>query len=436
MTNGTTRASLAFIVLAFCSAAVVAAGDEQQSATLAQSPPPQAAAGVPSAEGPLIAPSSDTAPVEITGLRDGDAGAIADRNVGLNHRLWVILSGKPSVPASHYVLFLNGTEIKGLVPTYTAYQGETHQEIHALVFHLQRNTGNDAFWKEILSSPKGGTVPVQVSLGERADSCSDAQNCPPAQVTLRGKPTFNFRVYSPGQLIAASIAIGIMLLLVWGLARKHAALRDNLLPQLEPARQPYSLARWQMAFWFTLVFAAFVFLFVLLWDANTLSTQALALMGISGTTAFASVAVDGYKDSPADAANRGLRALGLNCHDDVLRVRQEVADRQKELAARPPQGRCQQLQLEIQDRNVILWTYEDRIRPFVSQGWFKDVTTDLNGMALHRLQVLCWTVALGIMFAIGVYQDLTMPDFNGSLLALLGISGAGYVGFKVPEVNS
>ena len=148
------------------------------------------------------------------------------------------------------------------------------------------------------------------------------------------------------------------------------------------------------------------------------------------------MAVDGYKDSSADATNRGLRALGLNCHDDVLRLRREVADREKELATNPPQGRCQQLQLEIQDRHVTLRTYEEQIRPFVSQGWFKDVTTDLNGMALHRLQILCWTVALGIMFAIGVYQNLTMPDFNGPLLALLGISSAGYVGFKIPEANN
>ena len=95
-----------------------------------------------------------------------------------------------------------------------------------------------------------------------------------------------------------------------------------------------------------------------------------------------------------------------------------------------------QLQVEINDRNVVLRTYRDRIGPFVSQGWFKDITTDLNGTAIHRLQVVCWTGALGIVFVIGVYHDLSMPAFSATLLALMGISSAGYVGFKYPEVNN
>ena len=40
------------------------------------------------------------------------------------------------------------------------------------------------------------------------------------------------------------------------------------------------------------------------------------------------------------------------------------------------------------------------------------------------------------MFVITVYRTLAMPDFNGNLLTLMGISSAGYVGFKFPEVNS
>ena len=193
-----------------------------------------------------------------------------------------------------------------------------------------------------------------------------------------------------------------------------------------------------MAFWFMLIFSTFILLFLLLGDANTISAQALALMGISGTTALAAVAVDVQKDSPADAVNRGLRALGLHDYDDVCRVRKEIADRSAELAATTPPkpARVHQLQGEIQDRNNILRTYEDRIRPFVSEGWFADMTTDLNGAALHRLQVFCWTLVLGAIFLYSVWRDLAMPEFNGPLLTLLGISSAGYIGFKIPESNS
>ena len=90
----------------------------------------------------------------------------------------------------------------------------------------------------------------------------------------------------------------------------------------------------------------------------------------------------------------------------------------------------------MQDRQAILRTYEEKIRPFTTEGWFKDLTTDLNGAAIHRLQVFCWTWVLGGVFLVGVYRDLAMPDFNATLLALMAISSAGYVGFKFPEVNN
>jgi hypothetical protein len=283
-------------------------------------------------------------------------------------------------------------------------------------------------------------------------------------------------MFSPLRLGFAVAAIILVLYMVWGHARSNTTLRDNLLPQLPPGSQPYSLARWQMAFWFVLIFASFIFLYVLLWDYNTISDQALGFMGISATTALAAVAVDVLKNSPADDANRALQALGLNAYADVLRVREEIAVRktqipaaENDLAAKKAaaeqakaaahgahgntgpaaaakaaaeladsaQRYLQQLQAEIQDRNNILRTYDDRSRPFVTQGWLKDITTDINGPTVHRVQVLCWTMALGFVFLVGVYRDLTMPaDFSGTLLALMGISSAGYVGFKYPEKNN
>jgi hypothetical protein len=43
---------------------------------------------------------------------------------------------------------------------------------------------------------------------------------------------------------------------------------------------------------------------------------------------------------------------------------------------------------------------------------------------------------LGAVFIIGVYRDLAMPEFGSTLLALMAISNAGYVGFKMQEQNS
>jgi hypothetical protein len=241
---------------------------------------------------------------------------------------------------------------------------------------------------------------------------------------------------SPGRLALAGVIVALVIALTWWRARHNAAFRDNQLPQLPAEQQPFSLGRWQMAFWFIIVFASFVVIFVISGEYNVVPAQALGLMGISGATALSAVGVDVIKDSPADATNRGLKALGLNSYDDVLRVRQEIADRESEIKAGAAPARFAHLQAEIQDRNNILKTYEDKVRPFVSEGWFKDMTTDLNGATFHRLQMFCWTWALGAVFVVEVMQNLKMPEFNSTLLILMGISGLGYVGFKYPEANN
>jgi hypothetical protein len=381
-------------------------------------------------------PNTAPAPLTITAVLDGGGHALTSTgpaNTGLNDSLRVRLGPVdqldtlPTFDASSYVLFLNGREVKGLeVPTYDRAD-------HSLLFKLTRTSANSDFWKDILGSPTASSVPVSVALGRAL-----APGATP-QVTVTGSDTltsFKFQVISGVQLSVAVFAIILVVALVWGHARNATTLRDNLLPQVQPSRQPYSLGRWQMAFWFTLIFSAFVFLFLLLWDANTISAQALGLMGISGATALAAVVVDVEKNSPADACNLGLQALGLNSYEDVVRVRQEIVSRQAELKTLVAGARYTQLSSEILDRQLTLQTYDDKIRPFVTQGWFKDLTTDLNGTALHRLQVFCWTWALGIVFVIGVYRGLAMQDFSPTLLALMGISSAGYVGFKIPEVNN
>ena len=426
--------------------------------------------------------ASDAAPApaatRITALLLAPSGQTASDHLALNDKLAVVVDPVPTHPAEQYVLFLNDTEVKGLAPAdYATLQNGQR----ALVFKLVRNSDNGAFWRQMLGSPTRSRVRFTVGLGERAEPCNTSQPCKSPNVTIRGvdasgKPMgFDFVLISWASLALAVAAVVGAVALIWGHARNNTTLRDNLLPQLPPQQQTYSLARWQMAFWFVLVFGSFIFLYLLLWDYNTVSTQALALMGISSATALAAVAMDAAKDSPADAVNRALQALGLYTHADVLRVGQELNDRKAQVpgaqqdcdasaaaaiktqhAAAASHGdtklakaaaeahelagiaqrRLAQLQAEIQDRLNIQRAYTDKTKPFISQGWLKDLTTDINGPTLHRIQVLCWTVVLGFIFIIGVYRDLAMPDFSATLLALMGISGAGYVGFKWPEKNN
>lgn len=490
------RRKPAFQQLTFAVALLVTLGGGMTAEVLADpQAAPAAAADTPT---PLQA-----GPLQIIGLCNATGQEIDGRmgaGVGLNDTLWVVVGSsqqgaspdvaavcravagpapaqKGSAPASEttvpaaaldpnaYTLFLNGLPLAGLTDTMLGGQR------NALGFRLSRNGANRQEWARLLGSPTALHRTVAVSLGEKSAAGT-------AQPTIFGSGpggTFELKVLSAWQFAIASVVSLILLAVNFWHIRTSTILRDNLLPQLEPRKQPYSLGRCQMAFWFVLVFVSFVFLYLLLWDYNTVSEQALALMGIASVTALASVAVDVAKDSPADFANRALQALGFTSYADVVRVEAEIRVREplvggaqrtfdvkKQAAAlarshaeQDPQDAAlqgqlaaalqeleraaknlQQLQVEIQDRKNALRTYREKSEPFASEGWFKDLTTDLNGPTLHRLQVVFWTLALGVVFLVGVYRDLAMPpDFSGTLLALMGLSGAGYVGFKYPEKN-
>src|SRR6185312_1119922 len=283
----------------------------------------------------------------------------------------------------------------------------------------------------LLGSPTQLSRTVSVALGQKLPSGG------PATPDITGpkgqRPVFSFTVLSGWRLVVALVVVIAMLGFVWGSAKRTAIIKDNWIPQIPAEHQTYSLGRWQMAVWFSLIFASYVFLYILLNDINTLNSQALMLMGISGATALAAIAVDAVKDTPQDTVNESLKALGIRTYQDVVRIRLE---RDARIAAlKLPNDDVAKLNSEIQDRENLLQTYHDHIAPFETQGWRKDLATDQNGYALHRIQVVSWTLLLGAIFLYGVYSELTMPQFSATLLALMGISGAGYVGFKYPEAQ-
>jgi hypothetical protein len=119
----------------------------------------------------------------------------------------------------------------------------------------------------------------------------------------------------------------------------------------------------------------------------------------------------------------------------LLQLEREIKEREDKLNIAPAidEGMILQLKTEIADRRNKQRTYVHITRPFLSQGWLDDLTTDANGPALHRLQVVVGTLILGVVFVIGTYRELSMPEFSNTLLALVGIISAGYLGFKFPE---
>ena len=49
------------------------------------------------------------------------------------------------------------------------------------------------------------------------------------------------------------------------------------------------------------------------------------------------------------------------------------------------------------------------------------------------MQNLLWTLVLSAVFVRSVLTRLAMPEFDDTLLALMGISSGAYLGFKLPE---
>lgn len=76
-----------------------------------------------------------------------------------------------------------------------------------------------------------------------------------------------------------------------------------------------------------------------------------------------------------------------------------------------------------------------------SKGFFVDIFSDENGVSVHRFQNVLWTlVAIMIyVFKIHNYQCTgkdDMPELDGTLIALTGISSAAYLGVKMNENKS
>jgi hypothetical protein len=74
-----------------------------------------------------------------------------------------------------------------------------------------------------------------------------------------------------------------------------------------------------------------------------------------------------------------------------------------------------------------------------SKGFFTDIISDENGVSVHRLQNVLWTIIVGAIYITYVSTKSTLPDDNvitPTLLGLMGISSAAYIGGKTTENSS
>ncbi|TWB22921.1 hypothetical protein [Nitrospirillum bahiense] len=214
-----------------------------------------------------------------------------------------------------------------------------------------------------------------------------------------------------------TLAVGSVLMLVavtaalLYLAMSTDMLRDNTPPTFagvtsatgKPLRRAFSLAQSQMAWWFVIVLAGYLYLFLVTGELDTLTGQALCLMGLGTGTAMGAAMVEQNKTNPILAAYQAVLA--------------QMAD-----PATPPA-----------DLPTLTATRDTLARQLASRDYVHDILTDANGISLHRFQTAVWTVVIGVLFLIETVVHRKMPDLDPYSLGVLGISAGTYLGFKIPE---
>ncbi len=78
----------------------------------------------------------------------------------------------------------------------------------------------------------------------------------------------------------------------------------------------------------------------------------------------------------------------------------------------------------------------DKPQRRVEGSFLKQILSDQTGVSFHRFQIFAWTLALSIVYISSAINDVSLPEFDATLLTLMGIGSGTYLGFKFPESNA
>ena len=175
--------------------------------------------------------------------------------------------------------------------------------------------------------------------------------------------------YARTGYLAGAIMLGICMAILVG---KSHMLRDR-----GDINNTFSLGRTQLAFWGMIILSCFVGLACASASLEHIPDQVLILLGISAATGLGAAAMDGGR-----APER--KSMGVDGKVGIT-------------------------------------------------DFFNDICVGDNGASFHRVQIVLWTIVLGIYFVSNVVCLMSMPEFSNTLLLLMGITNGTYLGFKKQE---
>ena len=292
-------------------------------------------------------------------------------------------------------LFINDVPIVGLQPdSCELAQGR-------LRYTLVRDEQSATAWRTLFTEPWefGDTVTLSVGPHERMSWPSSVEG-----LELVILPRFWVYAYFVG------LAVALVLFVL--LASRTPLLRDRGDGVAEGMQAPYSLARSQLAFWSLLVVAAYIFIWMITGELDTITGSVLALLGIGSGTALGAALIDQGKEEATPAGTAPAAAGTAPAATATV----SGATGEATVTATLPPAAAKPAPVKLTTR-----------------GFLKDVLSDEAGISLHRFQLFVWTLVLGIIFCKVVYFTLQMPEFSATMLGLMGISSGTYLGLKMPE---
>ncbi len=343
-----------------------------------------------------------------------------------NLKYW--LEQNTDYKSSDCILFIEGKAFKGLVPDVLVSK--------ELVFDLRfkKDSENKKAWKSLVSSKDRNnrySRDVSVAVGIQKENQDQIQFQDSKEAKLI-RMNADWYTYFMVFMIVGIISF-IVLTIKSDVLRVSGPIPEGSNSKGNPNRKPFSLARTQMALWFIIVIVSYVFIWIVTDDLSNLTNSVLGLIGISAATGLGAIVVDSSKRNDQQKQSQILAKKKIELEQEKALLISEISTltgtalADKQVSLKSKDGELTKISQELSE-------YIDlHIKPRESDGFINDLLHDDKGISFHRLQMIVWTIVLIGIFVFTVDTKLTMPEFDETLLALMGISGGTYIGFKLPE---
>jgi small-conductance mechanosensitive channel len=132
-------------------------------------------------------------------------------------------------------------------------------------------------------------------------------------------------VISPKYGITALIIVLVTLVLLIWLAKTTNLIREPGPKPIGGKLRPYNLGRTQMAFWFFLIYASYVVIWLITDALDAITPSLLGLMGISAGTALSEALIDSGKDAATAGSLQDLTAEKETLEQSIPELQSQIA---------------------------------------------------------------------------------------------------------------